>query len=264
MSYYDGASSKEISKSLQTAMVLPVFTILIMVLVMLTEVLTSNSFSAFGVIPRKIEGLIGIITGPLVHGGFEHLMNNAVSLFLFGTALFFFYRRIAIKVWLVIYFASSALVWIFARGGASHVGISGVIYGLGFFLFFSGMMRKNRRLAVLSLLLTLFYGSMIWGVLPGDPKISWEAHLMGAILGVGLAIYFRHSPTGIEHFDPPRRPSGPDIIGDEWKMEDPNSIEFGISYPPENEIENPQAEPQNHTQPRTHINYIFKPREEGE
>jgi len=262
MSNYSGATSKEILKSLKTAMVLPIFTILVMILVYLTEILTNSSFSAFGVIPRNVNGLIGIITGPLVHGGFEHLLNNAVSLLLFGTALFFFYRNIAIKAWLVIYFASSALVWLFARGGASHVGISGVIYGLGFFLFFSGTLRKNRRLAVLSLLLTLFYGSMIWGVLPGDPKISWEAHLMGAILGVGLAIYFRNSATGIEYFDPPKRPDGPDLIGDEWKMQESESINFGISYPPQEKMEETEDQTQNISQPRTTIHYVFKPKED--
>ncbi len=252
-------NSKEIAKSLKTALVIPSFTILVMALVKFIEVFGHKSFAAFGVIPRDVNGLFGIVTGPLVHGDWEHLMNNSISLFLFGAALFFFYRKIAIKVWLIIYFVSSAMVWLFARGGVAHVGISGVIYGLGFFLFFSGTMRKNRRLAVISLLLTLFYGSMVWGVLPGDPRISWEAHLMGAILGVLLAVYYRKSPTGIEHFDYEFKPYVPDLIGDEWKM-DHESIEFGMSEPSPENIDSKEPEIKNGP---ISFRYIYKPNSDG-
>jgi membrane associated rhomboid family serine protease len=258
MNYYTQVSSKEISRSIRAAVVVPAFTLLVMGLVKFLEVFGHKNFVSFGVIPRDVKGLIGIVTGPLVHGDWEHLMNNSISLFLFGTALFFFYRKFAIKIWLLIYFISSALVWVFARGGVSHVGISGVIYGLGFFLFFSGMLRKNKRLAAISLMLTFFYGSMVWGVLPGDPRISWEAHLMGAVLGVFLAVYYRNTPSGIEHFDEEKRPEIPDIIGDEWKMEEPETIDFGMSQPKEPFFQKPEEEPLQ-APPRITYTYVFKP-----
>lgn len=239
LSYYimQHSSPKEsrvrIEKTLMASMAIPLFTLLVMALVKFIEVVGYVDLGGFGVLPRVPRGLIGVITGPLVHGDLQHLLNNSLSLFLFGTALFYFYRRVAIKVWLLIYFISGTLIWLFARGGYSHIGISGVIYGMGFFLFFGGLLKKNRRLAVLSLLLTFFYGSMIWGVLPGDPKISWEGHLSGAIIGVVLAVYYRNTYVGIEHFDPPRTYQGPDLIGDEWMGDTQNG--YGISYPPEPE-----------------------------
>ena len=255
------------SNSLLVAASIPLFTLLVMGITKAVEMLGHQYFGSFGVIPRELKGAIGIITAPLIHGDLEHLFNNAISLLLFGTALFYFYRRIAIKVWLMIYFISGAMVWIFARGGYSHIGISGVIYGLAFFLFFGGLFRKNRRLAAISLMLTLFYGSMIWGVLPGDPRISWEAHLMGAIIGTILAIYFRNTQAGIEYLDPPPKPyMGPDLIGDEWKLPEPDVIEYGISYPP-NPMPGPEQhgetglrQPTNNTNgPAIRINYVFRP-----
>lgn len=252
-----------VSKSLKVALSVPLFTVFVMSLVKFIEMATDQSFGYLGVIPHNPRGLIGIVTGPLVHGDLQHLMNNAVSLVLFGTATFYFYRRIAIKVWLLIYFVSGALIWLFARGGHSHIGISGVVYGLAFFLFFGGLFRRNRRLAAISLMLTLFYGSMIWGVLPGDPKISWEGHLMGALMGSVLAIFYRNSYAGIEHFDPPRKLyNGPDLIGDEWKLPEPEVIEYGISYPnsavPESAPTLPEG-PQTTSQQPIRIQYIYRP-----
>lgn len=236
--------STKIERTLMASMTIPLFTLLVMALVKYTEVVGHVDFGGLGVLPRVPKGLLGIVTGPLVHGDMQHLMNNALSLFLFGTALFYFYRRVAIKVWLIIYFVSGSLIWLFARGGYSHIGISGVIYGLGFFLFFGGVLKKNRRLAVLSLLLTFFYGSMIWGVLPGDPRISWEGHLSGAVVGVVLAVYYRNTYVGIEHFDQRKPYNGPDLIGDEWRED--ASPQYGISYPPEPEQQ-------------ITIRYVFKP-----
>ena len=72
-----------------------------------------------------------------------------------------------------------------------HIGASGLIYGMAFFLFFSGILRKHHRLIAISLLTVFFYGSMVWGIFPVPASISWEAHLFGAICGTLLAFYYR-------------------------------------------------------------------------
>ncbi|MBI1184346.1 rhomboid family intramembrane serine protease [bacterium] len=258
----ENANSQRISgKALQQALVIPLFTVLVMALLKFVEVFGHHNFVFLGIVPRTPRGLVGIVTGPLIHGNLEHLVNNSVSLFLFGTALFYFYRRIAIKVWLLLYFATSALVWLFARGGVSHIGISGVIYALAFFLFFGGVLRKNRRLAVVSLLLTLFYGSMVWGVLPFDPRISWESHLFGALVGLFLSIYFRNAKAGIEHFDQPSElPTDyPDLIGDQWKTEG-DTIDFRIIREEELDGKQHDSSETNSTQGGFYqVNYIIKP-----
>ena len=81
------------------------------------------------------------------------------------------------------------LVWIFARS-SFHIGASGLVYGYASFLFFSGFFTKNTPIVALSLLIALFYGGLIWGLLPLDNKISFESHLAGAISGFVFSIFF--------------------------------------------------------------------------
>ncbi len=144
----------------------------------------------WGVYPLSVKGLKGIITAPLVHGSFKHLINNSVPLLLLGIALFYFYRGIAWKVFLLSYLLSGFWLW-FAGRYAFHIGASGVVYGLASFLFFSGVVRKDARLSAISLIVVFLYGSMIWGIFPIKREISWEAHLMGAISGIVLAVYYK-------------------------------------------------------------------------
>ena len=82
------------------------------------------------------------------------------------------------------------LVWIVGRD-AYHIGASGLIYGFAAFLFFSGVIRKNINLLAISLLVIFLYGSLIWGILPYDYRISWESHLMGGFTGVAVAFFYR-------------------------------------------------------------------------
>ncbi|GAB5538672.1 MAG: hypothetical protein Salg2KO_07750 [Salibacteraceae bacterium] len=85
---------------------------------------------------------------------------------------------------------SGLWIWIAAREG-NHIGFSGVIYALATFIFFAGLLRKYFRLMALSGVVVFLYGSMIWGVFPIDPQISWEGHLFGAVAGLILAFYFK-------------------------------------------------------------------------
>ncbi len=82
------------------------------------------------------------------------------------------------------------MVWIIGRE-AYHIGASGIIYGLATFLFLSGVIRKVRNLMAISLIVVFLYGSLIWGLLPYDYKVSWEGHLMGALVGIVLAVFYR-------------------------------------------------------------------------
>ncbi len=143
-----------------------------------------------GVYPHKIRGLIGILTSPLIHADLKHLFDNSIPVFLLSLAIFYFYRVVSYKVFFIIYLVTGALVWIFARE-AYHIGASGLIYGFASFLFVSGVIRKNRNLLAISLLVVFLYGSLVWGLFPYDYKISWESHLLGAVTGVIIAIVYR-------------------------------------------------------------------------
>lgn len=154
------------------------------------ESLFSVDFTEYGILPEKVSGLKGIITGPLVHGDFNHLFSNTIPLLISAIGIIYFYRKIAVKAILIIYIATGLGVWIAARD-AYHIGISGVVYGLVAFLFFSGVFRKDTRSIAVSLIVIFLLGGMIYGIFPTDSKISWESHLIGALSGVFTSFYFR-------------------------------------------------------------------------
>jgi membrane associated rhomboid family serine protease len=153
--------------------------------------LFGEDYSSLGIYPLNIKGLLGIITSPLIHGSFEHIAGNSIPFLVLGTGLFYFYPKVAYRVFILIYVMTGLWVW-FGGRPAYHIGASGIIYGMAFFLSVSGFMKKDIRLMAISLLVVFLYGSMIWGVFPFDPKISWESHLLGAIAGIILSIYYRN------------------------------------------------------------------------
>jgi len=175
------------------SLVFPFFFLLLIWLVKIVEVLFNLDFSHFGIYPLTSKGLIGIITSPLIHSSFSHLFANSFPLFVLSVALFYFYKKIAYRVFFLIYLMTGIWVWFGARE-AFHIGASGVVYGLAAFLFVSGLIRKNPRLLAITLIVTFLYGSMIWGIFPDffpEKNISWESHLMGLVAGLALAFYYR-------------------------------------------------------------------------
>ena len=145
-----------------------------------------------GVFPRTLDGLWGIAFAPLVHSSSDnnHLINNSVPFLILTWAMFYFYRPIAWRVLFFSWIITGLSVWFFGRS-SFHIGISGVIYSQLFFLFFSGVFRRDSRLLTVALLVVFIYGSMIWGIFPYDWKISYESHLSGALVGVVLSRYYK-------------------------------------------------------------------------
>jgi membrane associated rhomboid family serine protease len=173
------------------SIIIPGIIITMMWLVMAIEILFDLDLSPLGIFPLKLNGLAGIITSPFVHSGINHLFSNTLPLFLLSVALFFFYSEVALKVFTWTYLLTGILVW-FGGRDAWHIGASGLVYGLGSFLFFSGIIRKYFRLVALSLLIVFLYGEMAWGMFPGPDKgISWESHMLGVISGIILAVAYR-------------------------------------------------------------------------
>ena len=138
-----------------------------------------------------MDGLIGVFTAPLLHSGAEHLFSNSLPLIVSLTTVLYLYPRSAMRAIPVIWIGSGMLAWIIGRESL-HFGASGFVYGLLAYVFISGILRLDMRSVAVSVMVWFLYGSMIWGVLPIRPNMSWELHLAGAILGVVLAIVFRH------------------------------------------------------------------------
>lgn len=148
----------------------------------------------YGVVPRNIERLSGILTMPFIHSDFKHLFSNSIPIIILGAALIYFYRESALKVFLLIYILHGLWLWLGGRP-SYHIGASGIVYGLASFLFFSGIFRRYMRLMAISLLVVFLYGGMVWGIFPLFIGMSWEAHLAGTIAGVICAwIYRKEGP----------------------------------------------------------------------
>lgn len=145
--------------------------------------------SLFGIVPRTLHGLIGIVMAPLIHGDILHLVSNTIPMLFLGVVLFFFYGQIGRQVFFRSYFWTNILVWLFARP-ATHIGASGVVYALAFFLIFFGLFRRDFLSIIISVVVILLYGGVFYGVLPTDPRVSWESHFAGALVGIASAINF--------------------------------------------------------------------------
>ena len=153
---------------------------------------TGVDLSTLGILPRTLQGSLGILTAPLIHGDVIHLLSNTFPITLLGVGVLYFYPRIGLRVVMIVYILTGIWVWIAARD-AYHIGASGIVYGLFSFILIGGFIRKDRRALVLSMATIFLYGgSMFSGLMPIDNKISWESHILGLIAGIFCAIYFNN------------------------------------------------------------------------
>ncbi len=159
-------------------------------LVFVLDGLLGLKLNRFGLRPGSVLGLIGVVTAPLLHGNLSHIFSNSMSLIISMTAILYLYPNSSARVIPMIWLGSGLLAWLIGRPSL-HLGASGFIYGLLAYVFFSGILRRDMRSVSVSLLLGFLYGSMIWGVLPIRPHMSWELHLSGGIIGVLLAFLYR-------------------------------------------------------------------------
>lgn len=176
------------------SLVIPLIIVALMWLVKVVEVSLGIDLGRYGVAPHTLRGLVGIFTLPFLHGSWEHLLSNTVPILVLGTALYYCYPSLANRVLLITYLASGLLTWCIGNPASTHIGASAIVYGLNLFLIFSGFIRGNRLLIVISLIMVFLYGSFIWGMIPSlaiPQNISWEGHLSGAIIGVLLAVFLR-------------------------------------------------------------------------
>ncbi|MGJ8680896.1 rhomboid family intramembrane serine protease [Paraglaciecola sp.] len=152
----------------------------------LINLFTGRFLNQFGNIPRYVPGLTGIVVGPFLHGGIQHFLSNIVPLCIFSYLVMQYgiKRYALVTVWLI--GMTGILVWLFARP-ATHIGISGLVYGYFGYLVLAGFLSGKFKLIVISLLVGFFYGGLIFGVLPSRPFVSWESHLFGFICGLVAA-----------------------------------------------------------------------------
>ncbi len=196
------------------------------------EIKFGLSFAHFGILPMELSGLKGILAAPLIHGDLQHLYHNSVPFVILSLGVIYFYGEVSDKILLYSYLGTGILVWFFGRP-SFHIGASGVVYALASFVFFSGLIRRHAQLIAVSLLVVFLYGGMVWGVLPVSAEISWESHLLGAIMGLILAVVYRKMGPQRKKYD--------------WELEEEEALNLSQ-----------EAE---YWQPSVKINYQYKPKE---
>jgi membrane associated rhomboid family serine protease len=152
---------------------------------------TGGSLDTYGLSPRSFGELRDVIPMAFLHHGFAHLISNTVPLLVLGfiAALSGLRRFAAVVVTIMI--IGGLGVWLTAPDHSNTVGASGVIFGLLGYLLVRGFVNRSGLDIVVGLVVLAVYGSVLWGVLPGDPSISWQGHLFGLIGGVVAAFMFR-------------------------------------------------------------------------
>lgn len=217
------------------------------------EVSQHISFSSFGVFPRTLDGLTGILTFPFIHKDYDHLFSNAVPLFVLMAMLSYFYQEMAVRTFIYLWLLGGIWLWMGGRP-SFHIGASGLVYGLASFIFFSGLWRKWRSMLAVSMIVVFLYGGMIWGIFPWFKDTSWEGHLFGGMAGLLLSWMYRK--------EGPQRPKyvwEDEMEDDKMYDEEGNEIDLssGETDLPSSEASLKMEEDVPKTEPMPQISYTY-------
>jgi membrane associated rhomboid family serine protease len=150
------------------------------------DMLIGQKMNSLGNEPRTLSGLIGIPLAPVLHGGFGHLLANSLPFVILGFLTIMRGLSTFLVVSTVVVLVGGLAVWLVGSSGY-HIGASGLIFGYFGYNLAMGIFERSLKSIVVSVAVGLFYGTMIFGVLPGRPGVSWEGHLFGAAAGIGWA-----------------------------------------------------------------------------
>ncbi len=153
-----------------------------------------DALSVYGVIPRSISGLRGIVFAPLLHGSLAHLTANSLSFLVLGWLVLATGRRAFGRVTALAALGSGLVSWLIGAPGSVHIGASGVIFGYLGYLMTAGWFARRVWPVIISVGVTGLWGAMVWGVLPGQMGVSWQGHLGGFVGGVLAARWIHRSP----------------------------------------------------------------------
>lgn len=141
----------------------------------------------YGIRPRQLGGLWGLIFSPFLHGGLRHITANTIPLFVLLVLALSYNRFLAFEAIVIIALGGGGLVWLFGGAGTVHIGASGIIFGLIGFLLFSGIFRRDIKALIVSLVVFFLYGGvLLTGFIP-KYGVSWSGHAFGFLAGIGAA-----------------------------------------------------------------------------
>ena len=145
----------------------------------------------YGLKPRDIDGLWGILAAPLLHVDIHHLAANSGVLFILLTVSLSYSHALTLKAVITIVLLGGGMVWLVGKPGTLHIGASGVIFGLIGFLICLGIFRREWKALIISVVIAILYGGALYSLLIYVPGISWPGHLFGFISGILAAWWTR-------------------------------------------------------------------------
>ncbi len=170
-----------------------------------TDIVLLIDLRQFGIIPRHVVGLGGIAAAPFLHIDIQHLIANSGALFVLLMVSFYYSRSVALKAIIFIWLFSGGMVWLSGKGGAVHIGASGIIFGLIGFLMCLGLFRRDWKALLISIVITVLYGSALNSLLLYIPGTSWSGHFFGFLSGVLAAWWLRSAGRRATRASPKNR-----------------------------------------------------------
>ncbi len=152
-------------------------------------VLTGRDLVQQGIRPRSLSGLDGVFFAPFLHTSWSHLVSNTVPFVVLGAVLAVERAARFGSVFLLTAVGSGLGTWIIAPSNTVHAGASGVVFGLLGYLLVRGVFDRKAKSIAIGVAVLLFYGGLVWGVLPTNPRVSWQGHLFGFISGIVVAYF---------------------------------------------------------------------------
>lgn len=156
---------------------------LICTVIFVLNILLPINLNQFGIVPRSLAHLSGIIFSPFLHGSWTHLFSNFLPFVILGGLIGLKSKKRFWLLFIIHVISTGSLVWLFARGNSVHIGMSGVIYAFWGYLIVYGVVRRQFLHIFISLATLIFYGGLVFGVLPVRAGVSFESHLLGALVG---------------------------------------------------------------------------------
>jgi membrane associated rhomboid family serine protease len=178
---------REIPVWAQAAVAIGTFTALLWV-IELVDAAMDHKLDQYGVQPRSDEGLLGILFAPFLHGGWDHLSANSGPLLVLGFLTFAAGMLRGLAAAVVIWVVGGVGVWLSAGSNTNHIGASGLVFGFLVYVVVRGIVNRRFWEIAVGAVVLFIYGGVLWGVLPGQPGVSWQGHLFGAIGGAIAAV----------------------------------------------------------------------------
>ncbi|MHA3775182.1 rhomboid family intramembrane serine protease [Verrucomicrobiota bacterium sgz303538] len=179
--------NKDVERLLSRRLTQIAILLLVMYVVQVVSFLTGGWPLQFGIVPRTIHGLRGVLFSPLLHGGWWHLIANTAPLAVMLCLLAFSKRYSLWGIVAAIWGLTGVAVWMIGRPYSVQIGASGVIFGIATFLITTAFIDRSLRSALAAITVLILYGGIVWGLLPGRRGVSWEGHLCGAVSGFFVA-----------------------------------------------------------------------------